>query len=69
MTKEVLYRYMGTNGVLETPIHLEDIYYIRRINLVAGPNKLLSDGTRKVKSVNVAEEEVERWFEVEDDLV
>ena len=30
MTKQVLYRYLGTNGVIESPIHLEDIYYVRK---------------------------------------
>ena len=41
MTKTVLYRYLGTNGVIESPIHLEDIYSTR-INILTadeGKNK------------------------------
>ena len=29
MTKQVLYTYLGTNGVLTTPIHLEGIYSVK----------------------------------------
>ena len=35
MKKQVLYTYLGTNGTLTTPIHLEDIYYVRKYRLWA----------------------------------
>lgn len=66
MTKKVLYKYLGTNGVIETPIHLEDIYYVRVIILTADDGKLLTDGDRKVFSVRVPEEEVDKWREIPD---
>ena len=66
MTKQVLYKYLGTNGVIETPIHLEDIYYVRVISLQADEGKLLTDGFRKLHSVRVAEEEVDNWREIPD---
>ena len=47
MKKTVIYRYLGTNGVLETPIHLEDIYYIRLIDLKADEGKILTNGERR----------------------
>lgn len=67
MTKEIYYRYLGTNGIIESPIHLEDIYYIRIIRLVADDNKILTNGKNKVYSVKVSEEEVDQWQEINDD--
>lgn len=64
MTKQVFYRYLGTNGVIESPIHLEDIYYVRIINLTADPNMILTDGIKKVYSVKVPEEEISNWTEI-----
>lgn len=66
MTKQVFYRYLGTNGVIETPIHLEDIYYVRVIALQADDGKVLTDGERKLHSVRVAEEELGNWREIPD---
>jgi hypothetical protein len=65
MTKQVIYKYLGTNGVIESPVHLEDIYYVRLIQLTADINKFLTDGTRKVKSIRVPEEEIENWQEID----
>lgn len=66
MTRQVLYRYLGTNGVIDTPVHLEDVYYIRVILLQADDGKILTDGSRRVHSVRVPEEEVDRWREIPD---
>jgi hypothetical protein len=64
MTRQVIYRYLGTNGVLETPIHLEDVYYVRLIRLRADAGKLLTDGTRKMVTVTVPEDEATNWYEI-----
>lgn len=64
MIKSVLYKYLGTNGIIETPVHLEDIYYIRMISLTADDGKILTDGNRKVHSIRVPEEEVDNWREI-----
>ena len=65
MTRTVMYRYLGTNGIIESPVHLEDIYFIRFIRLVADPDKTLTNGKEKRKAVNVSEEEERLWKEVE----
>lgn len=59
-----MYRYLGTNGVLETPIHLEDIYYTRFFNLFAEPGKKLTNGVAKYSSVRVNEDDINNWYEV-----
>ena len=66
MTKQVLYRYLGTNGVIESPVHLEDIYYVRINVLTAAAGKMLTDGEVFKKTVRCSDDEVEQWTEVED---
>ena len=65
MTKQVLYTYLGTNGVITSPVHLEDIYYTRRYRLIASKDKQLTrDGEHYVTSVIVDEDDVDNWEEV-----
>ena len=66
MTKEVLYTYLGTNGTITTPVHLEDIYHTRSIRLSAGrKKKLTKDGEHFYSVVNVPGNEVDLWREVD----
>lgn len=67
MTKKIIYRYLGTNGIIESPIHLEDTYYIHLIELKAEQGYLLTDGQKKRSIVRIPEEEVSNWYEVIDD--
>lgn len=67
MTKQVIYKYLGTNGIIESPIHLEDIYYTRLIELRAEKGKVLTNGEKKIYLIRVPEEEVCLWYEVIDD--
>lgn len=64
MTKQVIYRYLGTNGVIESPIHLEDTYYVRLLYLTADPGKILTNGTIETTSIRIPEEDLELWKEV-----
>lgn len=65
MRKTVLYQYLGTNGTILSPIHLEDIYYIRKIRLDADNGKQLTkDNKNFVKSIVIPEEELEEWKEI-----
>lgn len=64
MTKKVLYKYLGTNGVIESPVHLEDIYYVRINVLMADEGKILSNGYEKKKVVRCSDEEVDEWVEI-----
>lgn len=65
MTKTVYYTYLGTNGVIESPVHLEDIFYIRKYRLIADAGKRLTkDGKTFYTTVMVPENELEEWKEV-----
>ena len=64
MTRQVIYRYLGTNGIIESPVHLEDIYFVRFIKLIADDNKILTNGKQRLKVVRTTEEEESQWKEV-----
>lgn len=64
MKKVLMYRYLGTNGLITSPIHLEDTYYVRMVALYAEPGKFLTNGTKKTTYVLVPEEEVSQWREI-----
>lgn len=65
MTKTVLYKYLGTNGTILSPVHLEDIYYVRHYKLQAdNGKKLTKDGEHFVISVTIPEEELDEWKEI-----
>jgi hypothetical protein len=64
MKKTVLYQYMGTNGTILSPIHLEDVYYVRKMQLTAEANKMLTNGYRTVKTIIVPENEIDLWTEI-----
>lgn len=67
MTKTVQYVYLGTNGTIISPVHLEDIYYTRRFYLEADAHKSLTmDGKNFVKQVVVSEDDLDKWIEVDD---
>lgn len=66
MQKLVIYKYLGTNGVIESPVHLEDIYYIRLIEMMADAGKILvnTKTNQRQYQVRVPEEEADNWKEI-----
>ena len=66
MKKEIMYTYLGTNGTICSPVHLEDIYYIRKIRLTAESQKALTkDGKNLQYRVIIPEDEINDWYEVD----
>ena len=64
--KQVTYTYLGTNGTLVTPIHLEGIYSVKKITLIADEGKVLTkDYVNFVRKITVnSEEEAKLWNEI-----
>jgi len=60
MIKTVLYTYLGTNGTITSPVHLEGIYSVRKVRLEAEKNKVLTKdaGITTTKTIVVPEDEV-----------
>ena len=66
MQKEIYYTYLGTNGTITSPVHLEDIYYTVKYSLTAEGNKMLTkDNKNFVKRVLIPEADLELWSEVD----
>lgn len=67
MLKTTYYTYLGTNGTLTTPIHLEGIYSVVKVELRAELNKKLTkDGVNFTYRVVVPENQVNLWYEVDE---
>ncbi len=67
MKKEILYNYLGTNGSLLTPIHLEGIYSVKKYRLTADVHKKLTkDNVNFYKTIVVHELEINSWYEVDE---
>lgn len=66
MKQTVMYRYLGVNGVIDSPVLLQGIPSVRSIRLVADDGYVLTrDNKTFVSSVRVAdEEEAALWKEV-----
>lgn len=67
MEKSILYQYLGTNGTILSPVFLEGVYCVKKIQLLAGKGKLLTNGAEYKISVTVPEGEVDKWKEVLDE--
>lgn len=65
MKKTIYYTYLGTNGTITSPVHLEDIYYVRKYHLSADVGKKVTkDGKNFYSEITIPEEELEEWSEV-----
>lgn len=66
MKKTLLYTYLGTNGTITTPIHLEGIYSVKNYRLEAEGEKVLTKdgGVHTAKVVTIPESELEDWKEI-----
>ncbi len=64
MKQGKVYRYLGRNGMVTTPILIEGANAIVMYRLIADDNMLLSNGIRQAYTVDVFEDEVNNWFEI-----
>lgn len=64
MIKNKIYRYLGRNGIITTPILLEGASPIIMYRLIAGEGMLLTNGTIFVSQIDIFEDEIENWTEV-----
>lgn len=65
MEKTTIYTYLGTNGVINSPVHLEGIYSVKKIRLKAEKGKVITkDGVNFFNSVVVPENEADQWTEI-----
>ena len=66
MVQTKLYRYLGRNGIITSPILLEKVEPIAMLVLKASPGKLLTNGEVKVKEKMIFAEELKDWSEIDE---
>lgn len=69
MTQSKLYKYLGRNGSVVTPILLEKIDPIPMMKVVAEAGKLLTNGKETAKIKALFLDELEEWYEIDDPSV
>lgn len=65
MKRTKLYKYIGKNGTIVSPVLLEGINHILLYKLEADENKILTDGIEKTKFITIFKEELEEWVEID----
>lgn len=66
MKKSKMYRYAGRNGIVTTPVLLDGITHYVYYSLAAGNGKILTNGKEKTYFIQVPEEEISFWKEIDD---
>ena len=69
MTKTKMYRYIGRNGIVTTPVLLEDIKHYLRYRLEADAGKILTNGIKKVHVTEIDAEDLSDWYEISEDNI
>lgn len=68
MNKIKYYRYLGTNGTLETPIEIPGVYHTSFYFLQADDGKILTNGEKQIEAISVPESEIDAWTEVDNSI-
>lgn len=69
MTKQKLYKYIGYNGTITSPVLLPGIEHLNLLELHADGGKYLTDGEQKVYSIIIPSDELDKWSEEVRDIV
>jgi hypothetical protein len=64
MRQTKVYRYLGRNGIITTPILIDGANAIVMYRLIADADKVLTNGNHSVNTVDVFEDELNNWFEI-----
>lgn len=67
MKKTKLYRYVGRNGTVTTPVLLDDIKHYIYYHLSADEGKILTNGEINTFATDIPEDELDLWKEVEEE--
>ena len=64
MTKNKVYRYLGRNGIVTTPVLIEGTAPIIMCRLIADDGMILFNGKTYVRMIDVFDDEIDNWFEI-----
>lgn len=66
MKKITIYYYSGDNGIVNTAIKINGVSPIgEKIRLIADGKKIITNGDRRVRAIEVDEAETVNWYEVD----
>lgn len=65
MTHNVVYRYLGINGVVQTPVFIDGANGLKVNVLIADAGKALTNGKETKQQVFVADADVDKWKEID----
>ena len=65
MKKVKLYRYIGKNGIITTPILLEGTKVYEMFTLIASEGKVLTDGEKVRDTVTIFADGLDQWSEID----
>ena len=63
--KTKLYRYVGRNGIVTTPVLLDGIKHYIYYHLSANEGKILTNGEIQTFATDIPEDELDSWKEVD----
>lgn len=66
MIKNIVYRYLGRNGIITSPILLEGNAPIQMYRLIASANKILTNGEITIKMIDIFAEDLDKWTEIDE---
>lgn len=61
MIKTKMYRYLGRNGIITSPVFLDNANPIIMYDLRAEEGKILTNGTKTLRNTIVFEDEIDDW--------
>jgi len=64
MIKNELFVYLGDNGTITTGIYLPGTPCVKKYQLTASKDKLLTNGVKKVSTVIISERDLDSWYEI-----
>jgi hypothetical protein len=64
MIKHKVYRYLGRNGIITTPILIEGVNPIIMYRLIAGEGMTLTNGEICVQMIDAFNDELNNWHEI-----
>ena len=65
MKKIKKYKYIGRNGTLISSILIDGATKINMYTLTADEGKILTNSETKIHSVNIYEDELDQWYEID----
>lgn len=65
MTKNEVFTYLGDNGTITTGIYLPNVPCVKKYQLIADKDKILTNGKKRVQAIVVPERELNNWYEVD----